>query len=132
VLRKLIAIGLSAAVQAAAIGAPLVHIHTGGHESAHHHGRQAVHAHLAGHSSSHQHRPTGRSVDDNDAERTVYLQLFTAVSVSSSSLPPAVVSSFHLNIPAPAAPRHVFQTVHGHDPPSARSRSPRAPPVFLS
>jgi hypothetical protein len=132
VLRKLIAIGLSAAVQAAAIGAPLVHIHTGGHESAHHHGRQAVHAHLAGHSSSHQHRPTGRSVDDNDAERTVYLQLFTAVSVSSSSLPPAVVSSSHLNIPAPAAPRHVFQTVHGHDPPSARSLSPRAPPVFLS
>lgn len=131
-LRKLIAVGLSVAVQAAALGAPLVHAHLGGHESDHHHGRQAVHAHLFGHPSTHQHPAARRSLDDNDAERTVYLQLFVAVGVASFELPPAVVSSFDLSVPVTAAPRAQLHVVHGHDPPSGKSLSSRAPPAFLS
>jgi len=131
VLRKLIAVGLSVAVQAAALGAPLVHAHLGGHESSHHHGRQAVHAHFSGHSSSH-HHSGARSLDDNDAERTVFLQLFVAVSAPSFHLPAALVSSFDLIVPAAVAPRDLLQVVHGHDPPVARSRPSRAPPSSLS
>lgn len=131
-LLKLIAGGLAAAVQAAALGAPLVHAHLGGHESDHHHGRQAVHAHLSGHASSHQHHSGARRLDDNDAERTVYLQLFVAVGVASFQLPPAVVSSFDLTLPVAAAPRDRLQVVHGHDPPSGRLLPSRAPPALLS
>jgi len=138
VLRKLIAVGLSVALEAAALGAPLVHAHVGGHESEHHHGRQAMHAHLPGHSSphahpaAHQHNASRLSFDDNDAERTVYLQLFVAVGASSFELPPSMVSSFTLTLPIKAAPRDRLQVVHGHDPPFGRSLSSRAPPTFLS
>ena len=72
------------------------------------------------------------ALDDNDAERTVYLQLFVAVGVASFELPPAVVSSFDLSVPFAAAPRAQLHVVHGHDPPSGRSLSSRAPPAFLS
>ena len=123
------------AVQAAALGAPLVHAHVGGHESEHHHGRQAVHAHLSGHASHaashHQHRAGRLNFDDNDAERAVYLQMFVAVGVASFELPPALASSFVLTVPIAAAPRDRLRVVHGHDPPARRSLSSRAPP-FLS
>jgi len=132
VFRKLIAVGLAAAVQAAALGAPLVHAHLGGHDSDHHHGHQAVHAHLSGHSWSHQNHGNRPTIDDNDGERTVYLQLFVALDVAAFQLPPAVVSSFDLTVPVAAAPRAVLHVVHGHDPPSGRSLSSRAPPAFLS
>jgi hypothetical protein len=133
VLRKLIAVGLTVAVQVAALGAPLVHAHVGGHESEHHHGRQAVHAHLPGHAShaaSHQHRASRRSFHDNDAERTVYLQLFVAVGAASFELPPAVATSFALTVPIATAPRDLLRVVHGHDPPARRSLSSRAPPLL--
>jgi hypothetical protein len=135
VFRKVIAVGLSVAVQAAALGAPLVHAHLGGHESEHHHGRQAVHAHLSGHHShpsAHQRHASRRNFDDDDAESAVYLQLFVAVGVASFELPPAVISSFDLTVPIAAAPRALLHVVHGHDPPSARSLSSRAPPASLS
>ena len=130
VLRGVIAAGLCVAIQVAAVCAPLVHAHLGGHESADHHATQTVHAHLSGHSSSH--HSQGRSLDDSDAERTVFLQLFVAVSAPSFHLPPALVSSFDLTAPAAVAPRDLLQVVHGHDPPFDRSRPSRAPPSSLS
>ena len=133
VLRRLIAIGLSAAVHAAALSAPLVHAHVGGHESDPHHGRGALHAHLPGHPShaaSHPHRASPRSLADNDAERTVYLQLFVAVGAASFELPPAVASSYELPVPIAPSPRDLLRVVHGLDPPAGRSLSSRAPPLL--
>jgi len=131
VLRTLIAVGLSVAVQFAAAGAPLVHAHLGGHGSDHHGSPQTIHSHFSGHSTPH-HHPGGRNFDDNDAEHTVFLQWFVAVGVASFHLPPALVSSFDLIPPAAAAPHEVLQVVHGHDPPLARSGPSRAPPAILS
>jgi hypothetical protein len=130
VLRKVIAIGLSAAVQAAALGAPLVHAHLGGHESDHDDATSTVHAHLSAHAPSHY--SSGSNLVDAAAERTVYLQMFVAVSASSFHVSPALVSSFELIVPAPAPPREALHVVYGHDPPITGSRSTRAPPATLS
>ena len=129
-LRKLIAVGLSATVQAAALGAPLVHAHLGAHESDHHQGAQTVHAHFSAHASSH--HSEGRNLDDNDAERTVFLQLFIAVSAPLFHVTPALVAAFDLIVPVAAPPRDLLQVVHGHDPPLAGSGPSRAPPARLS
>jgi hypothetical protein len=126
----LIAIGLSVAFQAAALAAPLVHAHVGGHDSDHRHDGSRVHAHFSEHALSHHHSPGPRLSDD--AERTVSLQLFVAVSASTFHLSPALLPSFNLILPETNAPRDLLRVVHGHDPPLARSGPSRAPPALLS
>ena len=75
---------------------------------------------------------TGLRVEDNDAGRTIFLQLFVAVSVASFGALSAVVESFEINVPAEAPLRQVLLVVHGHDPPFTRLRPARAPPANLS
>ena len=129
-LRKLVAGVLVAAVQAAAVGAPLVHAHLDNHATDHH-GARTVHSHFSGHHSSHP-PDIGLRVEDNDAERTVFLQLFVAVGVASFGAYPAVGESFEISVPAEAPPRQLLSVVHGHDPPVAKSGPSRAPPASLS
>ena len=124
------AVVLVVAVQAAAVGAPLVHAHLDDHATDHH-DAGTVHSHFSGHHTS---RPpaTGLRVEDDDVERAVFLQLFLAVSVASFGALPAVVESFEINVPAEAPLRQVLLVVHGHDPPFTRLRPARAPPANLS
>ena len=124
---------LVVAVQAAVVGAPLVHAHLGNHAADHHHA-VTVHSHFSGHHPSHPSRPpvTGLRVEDNDAERTVFLQLFVAVNVASFGALSAVVESFEINMAAEAPRRQALLVVHGHDPPFTRLRPARAPPANLS
>lgn len=141
-LRKLIAIGLSAALQAAAVGAPLVHAHPDDHATEHH-GVGVVHAHVAGHArvqSGPRAQGSGpgcgysnrRALDDADHERAVYLPLFVAVAAPLVPFAAAVVAA--VEFPASAesvAHRSVF-VVHGHDPPPRPSLPSRAPPPQLA
>ena len=129
-LSKFVAVVLVVAVQATAVGAPLVHAHLDNHTTDHH-GARTVHSHFSGHHSSHS-PDIGLRVEDNDAERTVFLQLFVAVGVASFGSLPAVVESFEISVPAEAPRRQLFWVVHGHDPPFTRSRPARAPPANLS
>lgn len=113
-------------MQAAAVGAPLVHAHLDDHATEHH-GARTVHSHVSGHHSSHP-PETDVRVEDNDAERTVFLQLFVAVGVASFEMPPAVIESTEASVPAAAPTRQLLGVVHGHDPPFLRSLAARAPP----
>jgi hypothetical protein len=130
VVRKLLAVGLSVAVHAAALGGPLVHAHLGGHDSDHHHEGATVHAHFSGHGRSHA-DSNGLTLAD-DTDRAVPVQFFLAVNSTPFHLSPALLPTLDLIAPAATAPRSGLQVVHGHDPPFATSGPSRAPPTFLS
>lgn len=124
------AVVTSALLAAAAVAAPTTHLHDDDHAegggSPH-----TIHAHLSGHAAR-----AGASreaeLQDDAAERTLYLQLFVAVAATPADVPAAVVSAFHVIAPAEAAAHVSHRIVHGHDPPLAASLASRAPPAFLS
>ncbi|MBI4263661.1 MAG: hypothetical protein HY657_04755 [Acidobacteria bacterium] len=133
-LRKLIAIGLSAALQAAAVGAPLVHAHPDDHATEHH-GVSVVHAHVAGHARlahSRQSHPAHRSLADADHEQAFYLPLFVAVAPPLVPFVAAIVTSVDLPVPAESVAHRSVRVVHGHDPPTIGSLPSRAPPSKLA
>jgi hypothetical protein len=129
VLRTILVVLVSAAVQAAALRAPLVHAHVDDHDAAHHDGR-TVHAHLAPH--VHADAPHGLAVETAADERTIFLQSFVAVRTAAPDAPAVATASFDLVVPAEGARRRAPDAVHGHDPPPLRARPSRAPPAFLS
>jgi hypothetical protein len=129
-VRRVLAIALSLAVQAAALSAPLVHAHPDDHPTEHHdagevHGHWAAHTHHRGSS----HSP---ALDEADHDRAVFLNAF--VAVATSSFPAQAVTSgvFELAAPRERAPHRVLEIANGHDPPCRRSLSSRAPPSLLS
>lgn len=129
-MRKVIAIGLSLAVQAAALSAPLVHAHPDDHATEHHGGR-AVHTHWAGHTHS-TYPSDAPAVATDDDDRAVFLNVF--VAVASSMVPDLGITSGVYQVPTPgerAAHRGVDSS-HSHDPPLITSLSSRAPPALLS
>ena len=130
IVRRMIAVALSLAFQAAVLSAPLVHAHPDEHATDHHGGR-AVHSHWAGH-TRHQRSSPNPGIESTDHDRAVFLSAFAAVP--ARSLPALGVSHGFFVLPAPAerAAHRVIDIVHGHDPPSLRSLPPRAPPAFLS
>ncbi|MBI4266721.1 MAG: hypothetical protein HY657_20330, partial [Acidobacteria bacterium] len=113
-LRKLIAIGLSAALQAAAVGAPLVHAHPDDHATGHH-AAGAVHAHAAAHPLATRSGARHRSLEDADHERAVYLPLFVAVTAPLVPFAATVVASVELAVPAESVAHRSVRVVHGHD-----------------
>jgi hypothetical protein len=129
-VRKVIAIALSLAVQAAALSAPLVHAHPDDHATEHH-GAGEIHTHWAGHGQSHEssHSP---ALDEVDHDRAVFLNAFVAVAASSFPTPAVALGVFQLPAPRERAPHRVVEIASGHDPPCFRSLSSRAPPAFLS
>jgi len=129
-VRKVIAVGLSLAVQAAALSAPLVHAHPDDHATEHHDAR-AVHTHWAGHArSSHSSDAPALGTDDHD--RAVFLNVFVAVAASSFPAPGVTHLVFELPVPGERAAQRDLEMLHSHDPPFFRSVSSRAPPAFLS
>ena len=67
---------LVVAVQVAALLAPFVHAHPDDHDTDHH-AAHAIHAHFSGHGQPSRLAHRGASsVDDNDHDRAVFLQIF--------------------------------------------------------
>jgi hypothetical protein len=138
--RTLTAVGLSLAIPFGSLSAPLVHAHPSESGFDHHHANK-IHAHVGGHASFHASHdgvasdgvtPTGTRLNDHDAERAVFLQLFVAVAQASFDVPAAIVTDWFVNSPAEAAAHHPLRIVHGHDPPFVASTGSRAPPAFPS
>ena len=130
-VRKVIAAVLSLALPAAGLYAPFVHAHPDDHATAHHDG-QAVHAHAAGHHARPHHHEPGRTVEDDDDDRAVYLSAFVAVAPAAMSVPAVAVTAVVLPVPAERAAHRGVEVVRSHDPPFFRSLSTRAPPALLS
>jgi hypothetical protein len=130
VVRKVIAVALSLAVQVAALSAPLVHAHPDDHATEHHDGR-TVHTHWAGHAQSH-HSSAAPDLETSDHDRAVFLDAFVAVAASSLPAHGLTHVLFELPVPPERAAHRVVEIVRSHDPPFFRSLSSRAPPAFLS
>lgn len=129
-LRTAIVVTLSAAIQAAALTAPLVHAHPDDQVTAHHDG-PSVHSHWAGH--AHPAHPADLpAVGADDHDRAVFLNAFVAASGSHRPIPAVAQAAFELLVPAERAAHRGVEVVRSHDPPFARSLSARAPPAFLS
>lgn len=127
-VRKMLALALSVAVQAAALGAPFVHAHPDEHATGHHAGR-AVHTHWAGHSH---HSPDGPVLGTADHDRAVFVNAFVAVAMSVFHVPMVAPDTIDLPVPAEREAHRAVDIAHGHDPPVFRSLPSRAPPAFLS
>lgn len=129
-MRKVIALALALAVQAAALSAPLVHAHPDDHATDHH-GAREVHTHWAGHAASHD-SSDEPSLDAADHDQAVFLNAFLAVATSSFPAFGVTHAVFELSVPAERAAHLVIEIGRSHDPPSFRLLPSRAPPVFLS
>jgi hypothetical protein len=129
--RRLAAVGLSLAVLLATQSAPLVHTHPDDDATDHHHAFE-VHAHYEGHPTAA--RPLDESVVDHpdDNDRAVFVRLFVGVVTAGFDLPAAVPALFDVSKPGERRSLRALYGFHGHDPPPVPSRSPRAPPAFLS
>lgn len=113
---------------AAALAAPMTHLHDDDHAEGYG-SPHTIHSHVSGHAAP---ADAGREpeLQNDETERTLYLQLFVAVAAAPTDAPAAVVSAFQLIAPD-EAPAHVsHQIVHGHDPPLAGSLASRAPPLL--
>jgi hypothetical protein len=128
-LRTAIVVTLSTAVQAAALTAPLVHLHPDDQVTTHHNGR-SVHTHWGGHAQSPYPADTPAVTDDHD--RAVFLNAFVAVSGWLMAVPAPAQGIFELLVPPERAAHRGVDVVRSHDPPFARSLSSRAPPPFQS
>src|SRR5688572_5048114 len=97
-VRKVIALTLALAVQAAALRAPLVHAHPDDHATEHHEARE-VHTHWAGHGTSHE-SSDQPSLGAADHDRAVFLNAFVAVAASSFPAFGVTHTAFELPVPA--------------------------------
>ncbi|MBI4888794.1 MAG: hypothetical protein HY824_16975 [Acidobacteria bacterium] len=129
-LRRLIALGLTAAIQVGALYAPLVHAHLDDD----HHGSHRVHAHASGHVTVHHHDAPGTTAvtPAEDADHVTQLQVFVAVHsdvFADPALPPARFSP-----PAvlDSLMRRPPEVVRSHGPPDGGPSGSRAPPASLS
>jgi hypothetical protein len=130
IVRKVIAVVLSLAVQGAALSAPLVHAHPDEHPTEHHAGR-AIHTHAGGHAHAAVAHDTPVFTAP-DGDRAVFLNVFTAMTAAASPLPAVFCRALSLPVPAERPAMRGVDVAHGHDPPPGRTASPRAPPACLS
>jgi hypothetical protein len=130
VLRRLTAAVLVVLVQSGAIAAPLTHVHLDDVETEHHHG-QSLHAHLSGHQTVPL-RPGPIADHQEETGRTIAVKIYLAAAAKPFSLPALPSPAFALIVPVAQANGRTPHVAHGHDPPSLRLQSPRAPPALLS
>ena len=130
IVRRVVAVAVVLAIQAAALNAPLVHAHPDEHATAHHAGR-AVHTHWGGHAHAHD-SADAPAVQADDHDRAVSLTAF--VAVAASALPAPGLPPAHSDLPVPAEQRahRTADVVRSHDPPQLSSLPSRAPPTCLS
>lgn len=154
--RAMVASGLVAALQVAAVQGLFLHAHVDDHDTAHHRGR-AIHAHVSEHTHEvgplrgpaasapsalrraspepwrrREGQPLQRgtkAIGDIDAERIVALQVFVAVEADGFDTVGVPEYGFTLDRPLPQAERRPPIVVHTHDPPFSLSLPARAPPA---
>ncbi len=129
-LRTLVVIGLSAALQAGALSAPLLHAHLDGHDDDHH-GAARVHAHAAAHGSAHRHAPPGAAAieESEDAGTVARFQLFVAVHPGAPDTPALPRAEFPVAAGAASVLPRPPEQVRVHGPPPVDRSTPRAPPA---
>jgi hypothetical protein len=127
--RRLLAFGLSVALQAGALSAPLVHAHLG-NEHDDHHASGRIHAHIEGHPAAANHRDDDRPAvhSEESGERIVPLKLFVATHAGIGLEPTVAPRQFMVTPPASSLVRQPPQVVRSHGPPAIISSTPRAPP----
>ena len=130
IVRRVLAVTLSVAIQAAGLSAPLVHAHPDDHATAHHAGRE-VHTHWAGHAQSH-HSSDAPAIDSADRDRSVFLNAFVAVAVSAFPAPAVTPGIIEPPVPPVRGAHRTVDITHGHDPPCSLLLPSRAPPAYLS
>ena len=133
VLRATVAVFLAAALQLAALGAPLLHAHQHGG----HHGRHAdayIHAHVGGHAHADPgaHYDSPPAAEDAPRERVTWLQLFVAVEASAFAIPALPPTRYALPPLLESIDRRQPAVGHSHDPPGVQLTALRGPPVFPS
>lgn len=128
-IRRILAFGLTLAVQAGAVCAPFLHAHVDADHDDHH--ATSVHAHFSSHGPAHvQHE--GVSVEESDRDHAIYLQVFVAVEAPAFQ-PPALPRAVFEPVPViERAPRTFVVVSHGHDPPLVHALDSRPPPLLLS
>ena len=126
--RRILALSLTIAIQAAALSAPLVHAHVDDHHDDHHAGAR-IHAHAGGHGSPHRHDPPGPAVHAEESpERTIAMPAFVAAQTDASIQPSIADTPFLMTAVAASLMRRGPDDVRSHGPPPLAVRSPRAPP----
>lgn len=130
--RRLLALALTIAIQAAALSAPLVHAHVDDRHADHHAGPR-VHAHAGGHHASHHHATQSPALREQESpEQTVAMPMFVAAETDAPIQPAIAQAPFLLTPAAASLMRRGLDDVRSHGPPQVTIRSPRAPPFHLS
>ncbi len=128
-MRKVYALALVLALQAAALVAPLVHAHVDTVESDHHRAR-TIHSHWEGHGQAHRQQSRAQTIEpDEYHDRAFFLDAFTAVTPEPLFAPALAVSQFLFPPSAEVAAHRVVDITHSHDPPFLPSLAARAPPA---
>lgn len=129
--RGLIAGGLSVAIQAGALCAPLVHAHLDEHH-ADHHLPYGVHAHVNGHGGE-DHRASAETSavhSEDDPEQITEFQIFVAVDAAAAAELPLPPVRFALLPPLESTLRRPPDVVRSHSPPDRSLADSRAPPAW--
>lgn len=128
--RRLLAFGLSVAIQAAALSAPLVHAHLDDRQD-NHHGASRIHVHLDGHGPHHHDAADGPAVQrEESGGRVVGVPLFVAAQPEPATEPALAPAPFELPMATASLMRRPPDEVRSHGPPASPSLAPRAPPAF--
>jgi len=130
---RVVAVTVSASLVAAALAAPMTHVHGDtDHASAHHSGR-VIHTHITAHSGLAAAARGGAALDavddDRDARPIDLFHMVCGPSLIAAGLPSALII---LDAPEVSAGCAGQVVQHTHDPPFARSLPSRAPPSSLS
>lgn len=129
-LRRFVAGGSAALVPVGAVCAMFVHAHLDDHDTFHHRGPQ-VHSHFSEHpTASTHHDGSTTTIENDDTEEPVDLQVFVAVSSYAQVVPAPPIAPYALVTRSTPAPRPMRQVTHGKDPPpSLANLGPRPPPT---
>jgi hypothetical protein len=124
VTRWPVALLLTLTLPVGSVCAPFLHAHV--NEDADHDHETSIHSHFSGHTPHHPHQ--GRSIDEPDHDRAIYLQTFVATQATPFEIPATAPEPFAVPVPSerPACPP--VEITHGHDPPCFPASALRAPP----
>lgn len=125
VIRKLMAMALSALVPATLLASPLVHLHSDDHAP------PVMHSHAEGH---HSHAPerAQSAFEAADHQPITFINALCSVCATSTSFAVLVTSAAPVAPPPTRRAETLIERTPGHDPPWITSLAARAPPSLLS
>jgi len=133
VARPFAAVVMSASLVAAALAAPMTHVHGDDDHASPHHSGRVIHTHITSHAGFAAPARGGPALDavddDRDARPIDLFHMVCGASLMAAGLPSALSILAAPDVSAGCAGQVVQ---HTHDPPFTRSLSSRAPPPSLS